>query len=86
MESLTFNTSNAIGASTVIAALYLVFRFLLKPKSPLDKLPALGKPSDPYLQELLIEGSRKVRDQFERLSIERLLTPFSVPRHTIHDP
>lgn len=65
MESMMLNAPNAIGASTAIAIIYLLFHFLLKPKSHLDKLPSLGKPSDLYLQDFLVEGSRKVRASFK---------------------
>ena len=61
MESIILTVPNAIVASTVIAVLYLVFHLVSQPRSYLDKLPALGKPSDPYLQKLLVEGSKIVR-------------------------
>ena len=77
MESLILNAPNVIGASILIAALYLIFHLVLKPKSHLDKLPSLGKSSDPYLQELLVEGRKKVRTSFNLNTwvFEHLLTP-----------
>lgn len=63
MEFMVLNAPTAVGASTIIAILYFIYNLFLKPKSHLANLPTLGQPSDPYLQDLLIEGSKKACDQ-----------------------
>jgi hypothetical protein len=53
---------SAAGASGLLVLFYIIFHFLSKPRSKLDDLPALGKPSDPYLHDFLTEGYQKVFD------------------------